>query len=318
MSGNFKKRRDFSHIISKIADDTYNKLKEIGIPPYPKYYQEMFMDIVNSYEDTELLSYVNKYNFLFEIDKIDRSIADEYYNLAHKSIDEFSNTHENIKIISQTKSIDLNEITKEEKNIDKERLLSLVHSFQKDLESELERSNEVIGTLKEQIELLERESNIDPLTKAFNKRALLKDLSEILKFGKQKELDLYILMVDIDDFTYTNQTYGYIAGDKILIYLSKLLSNTLRRGVKVYRYEGECFAVILNRVDKEDAFFVAKRILHDTRESNLYYKGNNIKLTVSIGMTKHQKNDDFNGIIQRAFDALKIAKEKGKNTIIEG
>ncbi len=318
MSGNLRKKRDFSHIISQTADKAYGRLKEMGIPPYPKYYQEIFMDIINSYEDPDLISYVNKYNFLFEIDRINRSVADEYYHLAHKSIDEFSNTHENIKVISQSKSIDLNEISREDKNIDKNKLLSLVLDFQKNLEDELERSSNVIENLKNKIELLERESNIDPLTKAFNKRALLKDLGEILRFGKEKDLDLYLLAVDIDDFTYTNQTYGYIAGDKILIYLSKLLTNTLRRGVRVYRYEGECFVVVLNRVDKEDASFVAKRILHDTRESNLYYKGNNIKLTVSIGMTKHQKNDDFNVIIQRAFDALKIAKEKGKNTIVEG
>ncbi len=317
MSG-VNKNRDFALIIAETADRAYNRLKEIGIPPYPKYYQEMFMDIINSYDDPALKSYVNKYNFLFEIDKIDRNVADECYNLAHKSIDEFSQTHENIKVISQNRSIDLNEITKEERKLDKDKLVGLVEAFQKDLESELERSNEAIEKLKSQIEMLERESNVDPLTKAFNKRALLKDLGDILKFGKEKDLDLYLLLVDIDDFTYTNQTYGYIAGDKILIYLAKLLMNTLRRGTKVYRYEGECFAIILNRTDREDAQFVAKRILHDTKESNLYYKGNNIKLTVSIGMTKHRKSDDFNAIIQRSFDALKIAKEKGKNTIVEG
>ncbi len=308
---------NFNELISETAEETYDKLKNIGIPPYPKYYQEMFMDILNGFNDPLVKSHINKYNYLFEIGAKDKSVADSCYNIAQDSIEEFSHSHENIRNISKKGMIDLTAVTKERGKINIDHLLSLFSSFQDELESELKRSNDIIDKLKEEIELLERESNIDPLTKTFNKRALIKDLNDILKFGKEKDLDLHILLIDVDDFSYTNQTYGYIAGDKILIYLTKLLANSLRRGVKVYRYEGECFAIILNRTTMQDASFVAKRILHDTKESNLYYKGNNIKLTVSISIGRHTKNDDFHSLIQRAFDALKIAKKRGKNRIEE-
>jgi len=318
MSMSKPKDKNFSDIMFQIGKESFERLESIGIPPYPKYYQEMFMDILEEIDDTKLISYVNKYKYLFEPERKEELIADTCYTIAQESIEEFSQTHENIRHISEKGMVDLNEISKDIQKIDTSYLFSLFASFQKELENELHKSNEIIEKLKEEMELLEKESNIDPLTKTFNKRAFLKDLNEILKFGKDKELDLNLLFIDIDDFTYTNQTYGYIAGDKILIYLTKLLTNSLRRGVKVYRYEGECFAIILNRTQQEDAYFVAKRILHDTQESNLYYKGNNIKLTVSIGIAKHHQNDDFNAIIKRAFDALKIAKAKGKNRIEEG
>jgi diguanylate cyclase (GGDEF)-like protein len=163
---------------------------------------------------------------------------------------------------------------------------------------------------------LEKESNIDPLTKLYNKRALIKDMENILDFGKDKDLDLALIIFDLDDFKKINDTYGHIAGDKTLIYIGKVLKGALRKETKTYRFGGEEFVVMLNRVDIQEAKRTADRMLKTISESKLIYKNNTIQITMSGGITSHKAGDTIDSIIERADKALYEAKSAGKNRIV--
>lgn len=89
-------------------------------------------------------------------------------------------------------------------------------SFQSQIIQELQIADETIASLKLEVERLERESSIDPLTKAHNRRVLVKDLEEVLSFGKERDLDMHLIMFDADDFKKINDSFGHIAGDKTL------------------------------------------------------------------------------------------------------
>jgi diguanylate cyclase (GGDEF)-like protein len=122
-------------------------------------------------------------------------------------------------------------------------------------------------------------------------------------------------MLDIDDFKKINDTYGHIVGDKVLIFIANLLRKTLRDGDKVFRYGGEEFVVILNRVTKEKCEEIAKRLLHVISTNKLLYKGDSVKVTISIGATNYIDGDTPDKLLARADKALYNSKKRGKNQL---
>ncbi|MEA1917818.1 MAG: GGDEF domain-containing protein [Campylobacterota bacterium] len=120
-------------------------------------------------------------------------------------------------------------------------------------------------------------------------------------------------MIDIDDFKRINDTLGHLAGDKVIIYLARLLAKTLRDGDKVFRYGGEEFVVVLNRIDSDKCMSIAHRLVKLIASSNLIYKENDIRATVSIGGTLLKDGDDTSAVLDRADRALYRAKNSGKN-----
>ena len=308
------KNSELNKYIVEVGNDAFKRLKELNIPPYPKYYQDSFKEFLKERKNKEIDTLIKKNSYLIEtiIDPKDHKTVDSCYDIAKKSIKEFSKTNEHIK----KSSIDLNKITKDLEDLDNTKLLESFNDFHKNLIHTLKEADETIIKLQEEILQLEKESNIDPLTKLYNKRALLRDLETILKFGKNRNLDLSLILFDLDDFKKVNDTFGHIAGDKTLIYIAKVLKNSLRSEVKSYRFGGEEFVVVLNRIELVAAQKIAERILKTISESKLIYKSSTIKITMSGGVTEHKQNDTVDSIIERADRALYKAKEGGKNRVV--
>ncbi len=308
------KNKELNSFIKEVGDSAFKRLNDLNIPPYPKYYQDSFKEFLKDKKNKEIEALVKKNSYLIEpiVENQDSKIVDNCYYIAKESIKEFSKTNEHIK----KSSIDLSKITKDLEDLDNTKLLESFNDFHKNLLKTLKEADSTIVKLQEEILELEKESNIDPLTKLYNKRALLKDLETILEFGKDKKLDLTLIIFDLDDFKKINDTYGHIAGDKTLIYISKVFKSSLRSEVKTYRFGGEEFVVILNRIDINEAQKIANRILKTISDSKLIYKNSTINITMSGGLTEHQQNDTIDSIIDRADQALYEAKNSGKNRVV--
>lgn len=308
------KNQELNKYIIEVGNDAFKRLRDLNIPPYPKYYQDSFKEFLKEINNKEIDTLMKKNLYLVEpiIDTQDSKMVDSCYHIAKESIKEFSKTNEHIK----KSSIDLSKITKDLEDLDNSKLLESFNDFHKKLIKTLKEADTTIIKLQEEILQLEKESNIDPLTKLYNKRALLRDLETILDFGKDKKLDLSLIIFDLDDFKKINDTFGHIAGDKTLIYVAKVLKNSLRSEVKTYRFGGEEFVVVLNRIDLAEAKKIAERILKTISESKLIYKNSTIKITMSGGITEHRQNDTVDSIIERADRALYQAKEGGKNKVV--
>jgi len=307
------KNEQIAEKIEEIGNETFKKLVNLQIPPYPKYYHDTFMDILSDPNNKDVLELSKKYNYLFSASEINPSVEDSCFHITKESVREFENSNITLKNISNENIIDIDTIKKEPNNIDAKKVLFSFDSFQKQITKELGNADKTITRLKLEIEKLERESNIDPLTKTYNRRVLIKDLEDILEVGKERTLDMQVILFDADDFKNINDTFGHIAGDKTLIYITRLIQNSIRKGIRIYRYGGEEFIIILNRTQLEAGEKVAERIIKNADESKLLYKGNTIHLTLSAGITNHLKGDTAETIIDRADNALYLAKKAGKN-----
>ncbi len=237
-------------------------------------------------------------------------------DIARESIDSFKESNANLKTITETHTIEIESIVESSEEINIPKFKNRIEAFQNDLLQELQRANELIKSLENEIEELQKQSNIDPLTKLYNRKALEIDAKELLKHSQERNLNIATLMIDADDFKKVNDTFGHLAGDKVLILLARLFKLSIREYDRAYRYGGEEFLIIFNRAGKEEAQKVAERIMKAVRSNKLIYKGQVIRITLSMGLTAHQKGDTLESLIERADAAVYQAKHEGKNRLV--
>lgn len=239
--------------------------------------------------------------------------ADEYKELAMKSIDSYAITNEKIGKITEEHA-DLLETSDTNSLINFEKITEKFNDIQTHLSDEVMRANEVIHTLLEQVKTLEVKTSLDPLTKTYNRYALHEHLRAILD-KKTLGFEIFALMIDADNFKLINDKFGHIAGDKVLIFLAKLFKKALRDGDRVYRFGGEEFIILLNRTDIEGARLVAERLLTLCRSNKPLFQNQQISVTLSIGMTQLKEGDTIDTIIERSDTALYKAKNNGKDRL---
>ncbi|MDF1878977.1 GGDEF domain-containing protein [Sulfurimonas sp. SAG-AH-194-C20] len=222
------------------------------------------------------------------------------YTTTSNAFEELAQIHEETLISATDLHLNLPQIAKKFENL------------QKQMFSEVEKANAIITDLTIQINELERNSNLDSLTKVFNRRALTTYLERLCDKGNIA-YELHLLVLDIDDFKVINDTFGHIAGDKVLIFIANILRSTLRDGDKVFRFGGEEFIIILNRITPTVCLEVSNRILNLIRSNQLIYKGDTLNVTMSIGATQYSNGDTPEDIISRADKALYKSKNSGKD-----
>jgi diguanylate cyclase len=235
--------------------------------------------------------------------------TDDYKLLAQKSIDSYSATNEEIGKISETQAKLIEETST---LIDFGKISEKFNDIQNHLNDEVVRANEVIMGLKDQVKSLEIKTTLDPLTKTYNRHALHEHLHAVLH-KKHLDFEIFALMIDVDNFKSINDQYGHIAGDKVLIFITKLMKKALRDGDRVYRFGGEEFIILLNRTDMEGARLVGERLLSLCRHNKPLFQNKQITVTLSIGLTKIKEGDTMDTVIGRSDIALYRAKDNGKD-----
>jgi len=266
--------------------------------------------VVNYLKDSvEVISAISD-DKIDSIEHAKSAFNDAYKEIAKKSISSYKDTNEKFEKLTQMHEKTLNSCT--DAKIDVPSIIEKFNDIQEHMMSEVQKANNTITQLSTQVKTLEKDTNLDPLTKIFNRRALTSYLNKICQ-NKKNNYESHLLILDVDDFKIINDKYGHIAGDKILIFIANILKKTIRDGDNVFRYGGEEFIVILNRLNKDQCKVITLRILEFIRKSKLIYKGESINVTMSIGSTMLSENDTPDTMIARADKALYRAKGKGKD-----
>ncbi|MCW8953321.1 MAG: GGDEF domain-containing protein [Sulfurimonas sp.] len=238
----------------------------------------------------------------------------KYKELVNQSLVSYEYTNEKFEQLTLLHEKTLNDCISEQ--IDLPTLNNKFTEIQSHMSDEVKKANQIISQLSLKVEALEKTSNIDSLTKVFNRRALNTYLLEACSSSSDGvNYNIHVLMLDLDDFKEINDTYGHITGDKILIFISNILRKTLRDGDKIFRYGGEEFTIVLNRNSDEESNIIADRILKLISSNKLIYMGEKLSVTASIGLTKLLHGDTPDKLLTRADRALYISKHNGKNQV---
>lgn len=159
-------------------------------------------------------------------------------------------------------------------------------------------------------------SRTDHLTGLLNRRAFL----DLLKGRKVREGTLSddndaLLVIDLDHFKQVNDRFGHEAGDAVLQQVADLFRCNLRSDDIIARFGGEEFAVALNRFDAHETCTVAHRLRH-TVESNVFlYDGQEIRVTISIGLVRYLKGQKLENALRQADLLTYQSKRNGRNRI---
>lgn len=299
--------------IVAIHDEAMKVLKTSRIPPYPTQYQKQFNRIFDSLSDSILKNALNQDTNMD--DKVN-SIA-KYIEFAKIAIENFSKSNSTIAHVAAQQNDLLVTYTNSPEKMDGSHMSVIdgLISLGIEMVKELKKSEDKIAELKTQLDDSLLEVTTDPLTHLLNHRKYMEDLANILPNGNERQLPIVFLMINADDFKIINETFGHTAGDKVLYFLAQTIKGMVRSGDTVYRYGGDQFAIIVNRCNREQAMGVAEKILHKVEHSHLIYSGKTIELTISIGATIHNINDDIDAVIKRSQEALIKSKKDGKNRI---
>ncbi|MFT7861162.1 MAG: GGDEF domain-containing protein [Sulfurimonas sp.] len=249
-----------------------------------------------------------------EMDSVEHAkeaFTNAYKIIAEEGISSYQKTNNKFLDLTEQHQENLSRY-KEHSLVNVDNITQKFEEIHSHMTTEVERANNVISDLQGKIRELEQNSQLDALTKVFNRRSLDSYIHKICEKG-EIENDLHLLILDIDDFKNLNDTHGHIAGDKVLIFLSNLLRKTLRDGDRIFRYGGEEFVIVLNRIDDDSCLHISERILKLVNTNKLIYKGTTLQITVSIGSTKYHPGDTLETLIERADTALYRSKNNGKN-----
>ena len=159
-------------------------------------------------------------------------------------------------------------------------------------------------------------SIIDDLTQLYNSRHFYAQLEKEIERSNRYEQPLTLLMLDLDKFKDFNDTYGHVQGDYVLSRLGHAIKRSLRETDSAYRYGGEEFTIILPMTVSDEGIVTAKRIQKEFRKENFsLIAGQEIYMTVSIGLAQHNPNEEIKTFVHRVDQFMYKVKKTGRGKI---
>jgi diguanylate cyclase (GGDEF)-like protein len=172
---------------------------------------------------------------------------------------------------------------------------------------------------KERVKMLEQLQKLattDGLTKLYNSRHFYHQLALEVDRSNRYNPPLSLLLLDIDHFKHYNDTFGHLEGDKVLVRLAQIIESCLRKLDTAYRYGGEEFTVILPETTGDEAETVAYRIKDAVRKEKFRPRaGEDVQVTVSIGVTQYLPSEEITTFVKRADAAMYASKDEGRDKV---
>lgn len=164
---------------------------------------------------------------------------------------------------------------------------------------------------------LEKLSLCDSLTGLYNRRCFDLKLAEEVQRGHRQEYEVFLALIDVDNFKGYNDSFGHPAGDKVLNAVGVILNDCTRHNVDfTFRYGGDEFAAILTQTSVEQANKIMERVLEKFKLANF----NGTSLSVGLVLCHRDEELDWSvnaaQMIDRADKALYKAKTSGKNKVV--
>lgn len=163
----------------------------------------------------------------------------------------------------------------------------------------------------------------DVLTGWHNRRYLQTRLREELSRARRDGTALTCLMLDVDHFKRINDTYGHLAGDRVLREIAQRVEGEVRGSDVTARYGGEEFAILLPQTTADEGRILAERIRAAVADEPFGIAGDPCAITLSIGIAElrpARQSGDFKALgealIARADAALYDAKAAGRNRVV--
>lgn len=159
------------------------------------------------------------------------------------------------------------------------------------------------------------EANKDSLSGLLNKRAITSFAQQIL--AEKPSYNVNLVIVDIDNFTSINNSYGHLFGDEIIHTIAGIIKKeTGTRGI-AGRISGGGYLIVLEDTQDETDLRGILRAIRTKTEFAFSDRFDNFRLTCSMGVSTYPVDStDYDELFMQADKALYIAQEKGQNRYV--
>ncbi len=162
-------------------------------------------------------------------------------------------------------------------------------------------------------ELAER----DPLTGVYNRHYLMQELDRAFERVRRGHGGGFALLyIDLDNFKFVNDSFGHLAGDRVLREVTSMLVRRVRQGEVLARLGGDEFAVVLHGVDEDAALAAAEGYRRLLAGYSVHHEGGSIHVGCSIGVAVAGPDvGSREDLLARADVAVQLAKRAGRNRV---
>ncbi len=140
---------------------------------------------------------------------------------------------------------------------------------------------ELVATNKK----LEYLASTDYLTQVRNRRGVMEALEIELARAKREQRPLTLLMMDLNEFKAVNDSLGHLAGDQVLVEVSRRLRSRCRPYDVIGRFGGDEFVVIVPGSPFDEIQKLAERFHEVVGDTPITADGNSLTLGISVGAT---------------------------------
>jgi diguanylate cyclase len=162
-----------------------------------------------------------------------------------------------------------------------------------------------------------REARTDALSGVANRKALDEKLHVLLTAWKRNQRPFVLVLMDLDHFKRINDSHGHQAGDTVLVKLGAWLREWARENDIVARYGGDEFAMLLPDTEFDEGLRLARMVRERTAEraSDISLGGNEVSVSLSIGVAAPRGGDSAESLFRRADQGLYRSKRLGRNQV---
>lgn len=219
------------------------------------------------------------------------------------------------------------------KNLINERLSSIsstMTDYQSQMQQQEKHATQSITLLKNKVTRMEKDTvslrsllqeklaqaMTDSLTDLPNRTAYQDAILPLCQVMQKTQKPLCLAVCDIDHFKSVNDTWGHLAGDKVLRLVPKQMRDALKAEDLIFRYGGEEFVIVLPNTTLEQAMERAEAIRLAVVKTPFNVQGEPVTISISIGVAELQPQESPNDLFGRADKLLYSAKEAGRNQVM--
>lgn len=170
--------------------------------------------------------------------------------------------------------------------------------------------------VEQRIEEQRQKALRDVLTQLPNREAYQQRLEQEFDRWQRYHRPLTMVVCDVDHFKKINDSYGHLAGDKVLRIIARTLKKRLRKTDFIARYGGEEFVILMPETPEEAALKVCEGVRQAIANCPFHFKEQPVKITTSFGVSGFYEGDLADAVFARADKALYEAKNRGRDRCV--
>ena len=156
-------------------------------------------------------------------------------------------------------------------------------------------------------------AHIDALTKLYNRYGMETWITQRLK-EKDADDQAAMLVLDVDNFKYVNDTFGHMLGDALLVDIADMIRTLFPDDFFCGRIGGDEYQIFALNISKDIICAKAETLCKKIKEKyEKEHQDYNISISIGIAFSEENRGQDYAELYKMADLALYQAKEEGKN-----